>query len=310
MYLTGVEPVFPAPEADVLSIRLRVQLTQFYRKNMQLSRKPDLLNFDIIFVIIVGINLREKPMDNQERKLSSEELEALLKEVESEPEAKILPDVEKPRRKKKKSKIRIDMVIAAIVALVLVGCVIFMIVHFVGKSNSNSTREASENALQDEKYPEISDVVSHYLRAFLIKDPAKRHQELARYVDNMGAIDESEIGYKDYIVSYSDIECYTKNGLKPNTYVVYAYSQTKFKNIATAAPSLQTLYVIVDSKTGNVYVHNGIKSNSDIAKYIAEVSKDDDVVALKNDVEKELNEACESDRYLKDFINKLKATNF
>ena len=268
-----------------------------------------MLNFDPFFVIIVGINLREKPMDNQERKLSSEELEALLKEVESEPEAKILPDVEKPRRKKKKSKIRIDMVIAAIVALVLVGCVIFMIVHFVGKSNSNSTREASENALQDEKYPEISDVVSHYLRAFLIKDPAKRHQELARYVDNMGAIDESEIGYKDYIVSYSDIECYTKNGLKPNTYVVYAYSQTKFKNIATAAPSLQTLYVIVDSKTGNVYVHNGIKSNSDIAKYIAEVSKDDDVVALKNDVEKELNEACESDRYLKDFINKLKASS-
>ena len=62
-------------------------------------------------------------------------------------------------------------------------------------------------------------------------------------------------------------------------------------------------------KTGNVYVHNGIKSNSDIAKYIAEVSKDDDVVALKNDVEKELNEACESDRYLKDFINKLKASS-
>ena len=267
------------------------------------------MNFDPIFVIIVGINLREKPMDNQERKLSSEELEQLLKEVETEPEAKILPDVEKPRRKKKKSKIRIDMVIAAIVALVLIGCVVFMIVHFASKSNTNTTNEASQNALQDEKFPEISDVVKHYLEAFLIKDSAKRHQELARYVDNMGAIDESEIKYKDYITSYSDIECYTKNGLKPNTYVVYAYSQMKFKNIATAAPSLQTLYVIVDSKTGNVYVHNGIKSNSDIAKYIAKVSKDDDVLALKKDVETELNEACESDKYLKDFVNKLKASN-
>ena len=247
-------------------------------------------------------------MDNQERKLSSEELEQLLKEVETEPEAKILPDVDKPRRKKKKTKIRIDMIIAAIVAVVLIVCVVFMIVHFANKSSTNTAREASENALQDEKYPEISDVVSHYLKAFLIKDADKRHQELARYVDNMGAIDESEIGYKDYITSYSDIECYTKNGLKPNTYVVYAYSQTKFKNIATAAPSLETLYVIVDSKTGNVYVHNGIKSNSDIANYIKEVSKDDDVVALKKDVEKELNEACESDKYLKDFINKLKAS--
>ena len=248
-------------------------------------------------------------MDNQERKLSSEELEALLKEVETEPEAKILPDVEKPRRKKKKSKIRIDMVIAAIVALVLVVCVIFMIVHFVGKSNTNSSREAANNALQDEKYPEISDVVSHYLKAFLIKDPAERRKELARYVDNMGAIDDSDIGYKDYIQSYSDIECYTKNGLKPNTYVVYAYSQTKFKNIATAAPSLDVLYVIVDSKTGNVYVHNGIKSNDEIDKYIKEVSQDDDVVALKKDVENELNEACESDKYLKDFITKLKASS-
>ena len=266
------------------------------------------MNFNPIFVRIIGINLREIPMDNQERKLSSEELEALLKEVETEPEAKILPDVDRPKRKKKKPKIRIDMIIAAIVAIVLVACVIFMIVHFANKSSTNSAREASENALQDEKYPEISDVVSHYMKAFLIKDSAKRHQELARYVDNMGAIDESEIGYKDYIVSYSDIECYTKNGLKPNTYVVYAYSQTKFKNIATAAPSLETLYVIVDSKTGNVYVHNGIKSNSEIANYIKEVSKDDDVVALKKDVEKELNEACESDRFLKDFINKLKAS--
>ncbi len=247
-------------------------------------------------------------MDNQERKLSSEELEQLLKEVETEPEAKILPDVDKPKRKKKKKKIRIDMIIAAIVAIVLIGCVVFMIVHFTNKSNTNSVKEASNNALQDEKYPEISDVVKHYLEAFLIKDSAKRHQELARYVDNMGAIDEGDIGYKDYIKSYSDIECYTKNGLKPNTYVVYAYSQTKFKNIATSAPSLETLYVIVDSKTGNVYVHNGIKTNDEIAKYIAKVSKDKDVLALKRDVEQELNEACESDKYLKDFINKLKAS--
>ncbi len=247
-------------------------------------------------------------MDNQERKLSSEELEQLLKEVETEPEARILPDVDRPKRKKKKKKIRFDMIIAAVVALVLIGCVIFMIVHFANESSSNASRDASNNALQDEKYPEISDVVKHYLNAFLIKDSAKRRKELSTYVDNMGAIDDSEIGYKDYIVSYSDIECYTKNGLKPNTYVVYAYSQTKFKNIATAAPSLTTLYVIVDSKTGKVYVHNGIKSNSDIAKYIAEVSKDDDVMALKRDVQKELNEACESDRFLKDFINKLQSS--
>ena len=259
--------------------------------------------------MILGINLREKPMDNQERKVSSEELEALLKEVESEPEAKILPDVDKPkRRKKKKSKIRIDMVIAAVVAIVLVVCLGILIKVLIDRSDS-STSSSTENALQDEKYPEISDVVSHYLKAFLIKDSTARHQELARYVDNMGAIDESEIKSKNYIDSYSDIECYTKNGLKPNTYVVYAYSQTKFKNIATAAPSIDVLYVIVDSKTGNVYVHNGIKSNSDIAKYIEKVSQDKDVKDLYKSVDEELKEARESDKYLNDFFNKIEASN-
>ena len=43
-------------------------------------------------------------MDNQERKLSSEELEQLLAEVETEPEAKILPDVDRPKRRKNSTK--------------------------------------------------------------------------------------------------------------------------------------------------------------------------------------------------------------
>lgn len=268
-----------------------------------------MLNFYPIFVMILGINLREKPMDNQERKLSSEELEALLKEVESEPEAKVLPDVDKPkRRKKKKKKIRIDMIIAAIVAVVLVVCLVVMIVALVNKAKSNND-SSTKNELKDEEFQEVHDVVQQYLNAFLIKDSTKRHQEIAKYVDNMGAIDDDEIKYKDYIKSYSDLECYTKKGLKPDTYVVYAYSQVKFKNIATPAPAINVLYVIYDNKNMKVYIHNGIKSNSDIAKYIEDVSKDKDVQELYKSVDDELKEACESDKYLNDFINKLKSAN-
>lgn len=267
-----------------------------------------LLNFNHISAKMIEINLREILMDNQERKLSSEELEQLLKEVETEPEVKVLPDVEKPKKKKKKPKVRIDMVIAAIVALVLVACLVFMIVHFATKSSTNAQKAQAENALQDEKYPEISEVVKHYLEAYLIKDPVKRRAEIAKYVDNMGAIDEGEIKYNDYITSYKDIECYTKKGLNPNSYVLFAYYQMKLKNISTPVPAITTLYIIRDAKNNKIYIHNGIKTNSEIKDHINKVKQDEDVKALFADVQKEFNEAIESDKYLKDFFNKLNAT--
>ena len=58
------------------------------------------------------------------------------------------------------------------------------------------------------------------------------------------------IAQKKYITSYSEVECYTKNGPYDNTYVVYAYYQTEYKNISTKVPSLTTYYVIRDAKTG------------------------------------------------------------
>ena len=242
-------------------------------------------------------------MDNQERKLSSEELEQLLEEVQNEPEVKVLADDVKP--KKKKTNVRFDMIIAGIVALVLVVCMVFIIVHLVGKSSTPSSSTKTENPLEDEKYPEISDVVKHYLEAFLIKDAQKRREELAHYVDNMGDINESNIKYNDYITSYRDIECYTKDGPYKNTYVVYAYYQIRLKNISTTVPGITKLYVIRDNNSGDVYIHNGV--TGEISDYLAKIDKDKDVINLMKDVDKEFQEACESDKYLKAFFDKLAA---
>ena len=188
-------------------------------------------------------------------------------------------------------------------AVVVVVGAVFAISKLAGKSSSASKKSNVENPLEDDKYDEITDVVNNYLNAYLVEDSQKRLDILARYVDNIGDLSESDIAQKKYITSYSEVECYTKNGPYDNTYVVYAYYQTEYKNISTKVPSLTTYYVIRDAKTGNVYIHN--KWSDEIKDYISKVSKDADVQKLISDVQKEILDAENSDSNLKKFLDAL-----
>lgn len=249
-------------------------------------------------------------MDTEEKKLTSSEIEAMLREAEALHEPRRTPNNNgnnsRNNRRKKKSKIRIDMIIAAIVAVAIIVGIVALVVNLKGKS-SKSDKTSTENPLVEEKYPEISDVVKNYLNAYLIEDSQERLSVLAQYVDNMGDMNENDISQNKYVVSYSNIECYTKEGPYENTYVVYAYYEMELKNISTNAPGITTLYVIRDSKTGNVYIHNGV--STDVKEYIKEVTDDADVQELFNDVNKEFNEVVESDERLKEFFDKLKQSS-
>ncbi|MCI8957292.1 MAG: hypothetical protein HFG29_10055 [Eubacterium sp.] len=236
---------------------------------------------------------------NDENKLSKSELEDLLKEVERDRQP-----VKKVSNQKKKSNIRIDMIIAAIVAVVLVIGVGAAIIYFVKSTPTKEEKAVAENPLQDEKYPEISDVVKNYLNAFLIEDNQKRAETIAQYVGNL--YDINSVKQRTYISGYSGIECYTKEGPYENTYVVYAYYQMGIKNIETTVPCIDRLYVVRDTKTGNVYIQND--SGEEIQKYMDKVTKDADVQQLLKDVEKEFEDAKASDTRLKEFFDKLKVT--
>ena len=231
----------------------------------------------------------------------SSELEDLLKEVEEE--HKSADEFRKNRqdRKKKKPKIRIDMIIAAVLAIAIIGTVVSLVWHFAGKSSDSKAKQSVENPLEDEKYPEISDVVKNYLNAFLIEDEQKRLQVLAQYVGNM--YDISSVKYNNYVASYSDIECYTKEGPYDNTYVVYAYYQMEIKNISTTAPNITRLYVVRDTNTGNVYIQND--PSDEITAYMDKVTKDSDVQNLLKSVNQEFKEAKEADKDLKAYFDKM-----
>lgn len=236
-------------------------------------------------------------MATEEKRLTSSEIDELLKEVEHD----YTPIRTTNRDRKKKPKIRIDMIIAAVLALVIVVGVVTLIVHFVNKSSSKQSKTTVENPLKDEMYPEISDVVKNYLNAFLIEDDNRRAEIIAQYVGNL--YDINSVKQKTYISSYSEIECYTKKGPYDNTYIVYAYYQMNLKNINTPAPTITRLYVVRDTKTGKVYIQND--SGKDIQKYMNQVTKDADVQQLLKDTEKEFEAAKKSDPQLKSFYDKI-----
>lgn len=245
-------------------------------------------------------------MDTEEKKLTSSEIEEMLKEAEAVHQSRRV-STNRQQNRKKKPRVRIDMIIAAVVAVAVIISAVVFISNITKDKKPGANKVVTENPLMDEKYPEISDVVKNYLNAYLIPNSAKRLSILAQYVDNMGAINESDISQNKYVESYSDIECYTKNGPYENTYVVYAYYQMEIKNIAETVPVITTLYVIRDANTGNVYIHNGI--SSDVEEYISDISKDADVQELLNDVNKEFQETLDSSDALKEFFGKMEEAN-
>lgn len=195
----------------------------------------------------------------------------------------------------------IAIVVVAIIALVIVGV-------NTGKNHHKDEEETTsynqaDNPLQEEAYEDISDVVKLYYEAKV----AGNVEALAQYVDNMdGITQESLLAETSYIDEYSSIICYTKNGLYPNTYVVFVYYELSIKNITTAAPGISVLYVIRDDETGNIYIHNGVTDN-EVLDYISMISKDDDIAALFNDVNAELNAALAADADLKAFYDNLES---
>lgn len=163
--------------------------------------------------------------------------------------------------------------------------------------------ESKGNLLEEDQYPEITELVRLYYGAKLTGDTAS----IEKYVDNIEDVDMNQIkASNEYIKKYENIQCYTKSGLYDNTYVVFTYYEIKFKNIETLAPGIDVLYVIRDEETGSVYIHNGATANADIKTYIEALGQDEDVAALYEQVNTAFQDALNSDSALNEFYNALK----
>lgn len=217
-------------------------------------------------------------------------------------------------------KIRLRHRMTAVALILVVGVILSSIL--LGNNSSakkdNTTKQAgeTEQAEQEqtqtpeddfdfdtENYPEITELVQLYYKARLTGDMSS----IEKYVDNIEDVNMSDIkANNQFIKKYNNIECYLKPGLDQDTYVVYVYYEIKFKNIETLAPGIDVLYVIRDSDTGSVFIHNGANANADIKSYIDALTQDEEVSALYERANNALNEAIQADQALSDFYNALK----
>ncbi|MCD7817714.1 MAG: SH3 domain-containing protein [Lachnospiraceae bacterium] len=103
------------------------------------------------------------------------------------------------------------------------------------------------------------------------------------------------------VESYDDIITYSKSGLTDGSYVVYVYMELKLTGIDTEAPTLRQMYMEPDSDGELLVVQTG-DYTSEITAYVQERQTDSDVQALIQDVSDTLEERCEEDEDLQQYI--------
>jgi hypothetical protein len=170
-------------------------------------------------------------------------------------------------------------------------------------SSDSSTSESvaeENNALKQDAYPEVNQLIQSYYDAVAAADV----EQLKLLVNTPDNIDSAQLEKrKEDIEGYLNLSCYTKEGPLDRTYIVFVYHEIKFRNIETAAPGLSKLYVCTD-EAGNLYLCNG-ELDEETRNYIDQVSQDEDVTALANEVMQKYTDALNADAALADCMNKL-----
>lgn len=153
--------------------------------------------------------------------------------------------------------------------------------------------QADENLQRD--VPEILDIVTEYYTARASKD----YDKLESICEVFDEKSKKTIEAQDAAVeSYNNLMTYSKAGMNPGEYVVYTYVEVKLTGIDTAAPGLREFYVI----TGPGEKLLVADQTEERTSYLEATRMDKDVQALREDVDKRMQEAEDSDETLKSFV--------
>ena len=176
-----------------------------------------------------------------------------------------------------------------------------------GNVPSSPTSEGESDEKKEDANPmetadaDITALIKSYYQALGEKDIAT----LKTLEDDFTPSDESKVtNLKDYIEGYEVGDVYTKKGMTDDSYVVYACFSYICQGIDTKAPALTQFYVYKNSD-GNWVIDNGALQDSEISAYMESQLSDSDVAALVTKVQKELDQAQQSDPSLADFLNGL-----
>ena len=158
------------------------------------------------------------------------------------------------------------------------------------------TKEETEPLLEN-AYPEVNELITEYYAALQSKD-LETVKALFDYSEDKELLRMQE--NSSHIESYNNIVCYTKSGLEPDSYVVYACYDVKFEGFDTLVPGLTPFYVSKNAE-GSFYIHDW-EHDPEAAAYSNEVTAQADVTALYDRIRTGAEEKKAGDEALSAFL--------
>ena len=168
---------------------------------------------------------------------------------------------------------------------------------------AESTMSEEEKVLSDYKtygmqkdpIPGIIELVKAYQYAKVNADARRMYNVFGRSdEDGLADLQAKLTDEAKVYESFDDTVTYVTKGYEDNSYVVFISSNVKFRDIDTKAPMLTWAYVMESPKDAFYMVEND-KMTEDEKKYVDEVSRSEDIIALDAQMRKDLATAVTSD---------------
>ncbi len=173
-------------------------------------------------------------------------------------------------------------------------------IAIISQTTVGETEAMELETVEAQTQEQITELVKRYFQALADCDI----ETLNNICETTEAFDADTLTQQtSYIENYQNVDCVVIGGLVEGTYIVYVYYQMKFQYIDTPAPALGQLYVKTDID-GLPYIYMGI-IDGELSAYIAEVTAGEQISALAEEVNGELEQARRSDTKLDAFIRVL-----
>lgn len=160
--------------------------------------------------------------------------------------------------------------------------------------------EPEPNNLEENSHASIDRLMEEYCESIANGDVEK----LEKLVDVLTDEEKEKIQARsNFIEAIENINCYTKNGPEPDSYIVFLCYDMRLINIKTLAPDIVCLYVSGKDEDGDRYIHYGdAGEDEELQAYVMELENDPEVKALYEDVSARYQEAMENDEMLREYI--------
>lgn len=159
---------------------------------------------------------------------------------------------------------------------------------------------AMDCELEVDKYPKVNGLIKNYLNAEVNCDI----DTLKMYVNDIEKYSLADLQKKFSCVEYfENIKCYTIDGLRENSYVVFVYREYKMQGIESLIPSVVQLYVC-ENESGELVVYSG-NVDYEVSEYIKNTENNKYVLELVDMVNNKLEQLKKKDNSVKDFLDKL-----